>query len=132
MNEHVRKHYNTFREEGFRASTALDYALIEDKWEDLGNEGLVRLQIEPDESPDMSWVADLPKHDGDAIWRMVERDGTWGIIGEYKCPCCGEWTQADSCWGFIGEDWLHSGYDMDIKAETIKKVEEGRKCAAGC
>jgi len=60
----------------------------------------------------------------------VERDGVWGIVGEYKCPTCGAWTHADSVWGFVGDDWQFSGYDVDVMAETLERAKHG--CEKGC
>lgn len=44
----------------------------------------------------------------------INRDGVWGMIAEYECSCCGRWTEADSVWGFIGDDWKGSGYEADL------------------
>ena len=44
----------------------------------------------------------------------VEAEGVCGIIGQYKCPACGKWEDADSVWGFVGSDWLGSGHDEDV------------------
>jgi len=52
----------------------------------------------------------------------VDSEGIWGIVGEYQCPTCGSWVAADSCWGFIGNDWAGSGYDEDIMAATLDAV----------
>ena len=47
----------------------------------------------------------------------VNRDGVWGVIGEYWNGR--EWVHVDSCWGFIGDDWRESGYDADIMRSTL-------------
>jgi hypothetical protein len=50
----------------------------------------------------------------------------WGIIGEYFD---GEkWQHADSCFGFVGEDWKYSGYDTDIMQVTLNAIKEARVC----
>lgn len=105
------------------------------RWEQAESEGLVRLQIEPD------YDADLANLEGDCydpgvnpdiqphilarqrkeFFESVDREGVWGIIGQYRCPCCGNWQDAGSCWGFVGHEW--SGYDLDIMAATLERVE---------
>ncbi len=47
----------------------------------------------------------------------IANDGVWGVIGEYWHQ--GAWQHADSCFGFIGNDWEGSGHDHDIMAETL-------------
>jgi hypothetical protein len=56
----------------------------------------------------------------------VERDGVWGVVGEFFDG--EEWQHADSCFGFIGDDWKDSGYDVDIMASTLRQAKE-RACA---
>lgn len=52
----------------------------------------------------------------------VNRDGVWGLVSQYKCPTCQEWIDADSCWGFIGDDWKDSGIDLDLKWSALDKA----------
>jgi hypothetical protein len=55
----------------------------------------------------------------------IERDGVWGVVGEYKadvCPTCGrggEWVHGGSCWGFVGDDWKDDA-DVGIMEETLE------------
>lgn len=56
----------------------------------------------------------------------VNRDGVWGVVGEYFDG--EDWQHADSCYGFIGEDWKDSGYDTDIMRSTLKQAKEVRVC----
>ena len=56
----------------------------------------------------------------------VNREGVWGIVGEYFD---GErWRHADSCFGFVGDDWKNSGYDTDIMRATVDASEDARVC----
>jgi hypothetical protein len=56
----------------------------------------------------------------------VNAEGVWGIIGEYFD---GEaWQHADSCFGFVGDDWKHSGYDTDIMRETLDAAHNVKVC----
>jgi hypothetical protein len=58
----------------------------------------------------------------------VNRDGVWGIVGEFFDG--EEWQHADSCFGFIGEDWKDSGYDTNIMASTLEQAKNTRVCRA--
>lgn len=96
----------------------------------------MRLQVEPDDSVDLDnligdafdpnvnqaikpeKLKEQKQHEIDRI----NRDGVWGVISEYKCPACGSWKTADSCWGFIGDDYKDSGYDLDVMEETLNKL----------
>jgi hypothetical protein len=51
----------------------------------------------------------------------VGQEGIYGIIGMVKEH--GEWTSIDSIFGFVGKDFLRSGYDQDILNTLVKKVE---------
>ena len=109
-------------------------------WDTLKAEGKVRLRIEPDEHASLEDLegdmfnpkvnGDIPeaqlKEDREAFIERVNRDGVWGMIGEYWN---GEaWEHADSSWGFIGDDWSDNGYDDDIKAATIKAYKKQKHC----
>ncbi|MEN6534494.1 MAG: hypothetical protein ABFD89_12575 [Bryobacteraceae bacterium] len=119
-------------------------ARIREAWEKAEDAGLVRLRVEPDESTDLdNLLGDVfnPEANPDIDPKRLEqekqheidrinRDGVWGVIGEYKaavCPACGRggnWEHADSCWGFIGNDWEGSGYDLDIMEETLAQLAQ--------
>ena len=56
----------------------------------------------------------------------VNREGVWGIIGEFFD---GEtWRHADSCFGFVGDDWKDCGYDTDIMRVTLNEARDARVC----
>ena len=56
----------------------------------------------------------------------VNSDGVWGVIGEYFD---GEtWQQADSCFGFVSDDWKGSGYDVDIMRQTLDAARTVKLC----
>ena len=113
-------------------------ARVRAAWEKAEDAGLVRLRVEPDETYDLVDLLgdcydpkvnpDIPpdKLARERRWEMerIERDGVWGVVGEYKtdvCPTCGrggEWKHGDSGWGFVGDDWKDDA-DVDIMAETL-------------
>lgn len=123
MIERIRTDYRLRRKQGERAHVALYSARTEVMFDILAHRGLVRLTLSPDEDIDLTWLDQdhYSKQYRDEQIERVNRDGSWGIIGEFKTRE-GEWEHADSCWGFIGDDWCDSGYDSDIKTATIKAL----------
>lgn len=59
--------------------------------------------------------------------KRVEREGAYGIVGEYR-TLTGEWERVDSVWGFVGDDWRNSGYDIDIMAATMDAYTHNVSC----
>lgn len=113
---------------------------VRQDWEGAKSKGLVRLRVEPSVNawssddlfgdtfnPDVVDIdpAELKRQEKAAIDR-ANREGVNGIIGEYKCTCCGQWVQADSVWGFVGDDWKGSGYDLDVMSITLGELEDAR------
>jgi hypothetical protein len=102
--------------------------------------GNVRLRLVPDEMcsfEDLEGDCFNPKANPDTpasrlerdrkeFMEKVKREGVWGVIGEYFD---GEkWQHADSCFGFVGDDWKSSGYDTDIMRATLDEVKDARVC----
>ena len=50
----------------------------------------------------------------------ANRDGVWGYIAEYFDGKT--WNEAWSCWGFVGNDFEGSGYDIDALNMLIDAV----------
>lgn len=108
-------------------------------WEEAGDS--VRLRVEPDytfypedlmgdaynpeANPDINPTL-LEKQKKEFIQRC-EREGIYFLIGEYECPCCGEWTVADSVGGFVGDDWKGSRHDIDIMNTTVEAYRESKR-----
>lgn len=117
------------------ANHALRSAKTRQAWQereasDIGDPeaGQVRLRILPDEVSsvdDLLGDIDLPKWREKQIER-INRDGACGIVGEYFDG--EEWQQADSVWGFIGDDWQNSGYDVDIMQSALDKATALKMC----
>lgn len=150
MNARIRKqalkYYQESRKQGAPALGAWTYAVrkaqVNAHWDRKESAGLVRMTIEPDElcsyddlagdmfnpkaNPDInpSLIAKQEKEFKDRI----DRDGVWGIVTEYFD---GEaWQQADSCWGFVGDDWKDSGYDIDAKEAALDALTSVKHCKA--
>ena len=144
--------YQRERATGFPAKWALSNARTRMEWEKHEvakysrgqpidpQRGDVRLRMVPDEmcsledlegdcfdskaNPDIS--ASKLHRDREEFIAKVNREGVWGIIGEYFD---GEaWKHADSCFGFVGDDWKNSGYDTDIMRATLDEATDARIC----
>jgi hypothetical protein len=114
-------------------------AEIVSKFEALEDQGFVRLHLEPDYCSTFEDLAgDTYDIDSNASTvnggertikaqekaerERIDRDGVWGLIGQVKCSECGQWKDIDSVWGFVGEDWKDSGYDVDIMAACVDSL----------
>ena len=144
--------YQRERASGFQAKWALSNARTRFEWDkhevgeySSGNpidpkRGNVRVRVVPDELcslDDLEGDCFNPKANPDNSASRLERDrkefiekvnaeGVWGIIGEYFD---GEaWQTADSCFGFVGDDWKHSGYDTDIMHGTLHAAHNIKVC----
>jgi len=91
--------------------------------------GLVRINIEPDQEFDDSFVDTWTnvsegrrKRIKENLWAEIDRDGVWGMVGEYNM--FGQWVPTDSCWGFIGTDLENNEYRIDIMDNTIKSFRK--------
>lgn len=123
--------YREERAKGWPARTAINNARTLIAWHALEATGAVRLRVEPDCDPyDASYVDtwdDVPSTQRERIKTEIlnraDDEGVWGIVGEYRTPD-GDWEHADSCWGFIGNDWRDSGYDTDTMSATIDAARE--------
>lgn len=113
---------------------ALRHAKIKDAFATLENVDLVHLKWVPDNYCDMkelkgdSYNPDVNPDIRPSILKrqekefeaQVEREGVWGLIGEYYNGS--EWVHADSCFGFVGQD-AHD-YEFGIMSTTLKALTE--------
>jgi len=97
--------------------------------------GSVRLRVVPDDCvsfDDLEGDTFNPKVNNDVplarlereqkqFREKVNREGVWGVIGEYWDG--EEWVHVDSCFGFVGDDWKESGYDIDIMRATLDAMK---------
>lgn len=117
------KEYFRLRALGWEARHAFNCAKINVAWDKLEDEGLVRFRTAPEECMTLDDVIGEGADDKTRklIEARAERDGVWGIIGEFKNES-GAWEQASSVWGFIGNDWEDSWSDTDVKQETMEQL----------
>lgn len=135
MNDKTRKLYNALRKQGWAAQFALSAAKTQVEFDDNEN---VRLVVVPDELCSMDDLKgdifnpeanpDIPasrlEREEKEFEEKVNREGVYGLVGEYRCPHCGEWKHADSCWGFVGDDY--DGYKYDCMAATLKALKNAK------
>lgn len=128
------KLYLKFRKLGYSPSQALRAAKITMKWHLAESRGRVGLDILPD--TDVSFdnltgdcfnpkynlgiSATNLKRQEKAFLDKVNNDGVWGIVGYAYVGKYGTRKDIDSCWGFVGDDWRNSGYDLDIMQATLE------------
>lgn len=140
MNRYIKKVYLNERKQGWQAHIALSHARTSYAWHHLSDAGLVRLMVYEDaEGYDDSFIdtwKDISEKERNKLHAQIadriNNEGVWGIVGEYKSPHTGEWINADSCWGFIGDEWRNSGYDSDIRASTIRQLTSELKARCSC
>lgn len=130
MNPWTRHEYNRLRALGWTASDALRSARIKDRFSDLENDGLVKLELEPEcDFYDDSYLEscgltpDRLAREREDLRNRIERDGHWILVAYYRADDESEWIAADSCGGFIGDDWKDSGYDTDLRSAAIDAIE---------
>lgn len=151
-NKELLRLYQRERAKGFQAKWALSNARTRLEWDKHEvaeyssgepidpKRGDVRLRVVPDETcslEDLEGDSFNPKanpnipasrlqRDREDFIAKVNRDAVWGIIGE--CFDGEAWQHADSCFGFVGNDWQGSGYDTDIMRATLDAAKNARVC----
>lgn len=120
-----------------QAKRAWNDAKFQAEWDRLESAELVRLNIVPDTCADVDDLLgdtfnpvanpDIPaarlERERAAEIERINRDGVYGVIGEFRPTTNGAWIESDSCYGFVGDDWKGSGYDLDIMRTTIDALK---------
>ena len=128
MNSWIRAEYDRLRKAGWPASDALRAARTKDAFDDLENEGIVKLEAEIDpEGHDPSYVdtwTDRPQAWRDRTKKEISErassEGTWGIVAYARASEDAVWEEVYSCWDFVGTDWKDSGYDVDARLAAVE------------
>lgn len=148
MNATVEKEYKRLRKSGERASQAIYAARIIAEWEELdgvavfegdpyddSQDSRVRILIRVDDDPStamdfdcgiLGCEQDCRIHKAEA--RRIERNGVVGIEGQYRSSLEADWVHADSVYGFVGDDWKDSGYDVDVMSQTLEALTHFSGC----
>lgn len=129
----MRSEYTRLRRIGWRASEAFRAAKTKENFDALNvgenNEdpdGLVRFRIVEDLDGSTDVNFDGTEKEIEKVRERANQLGLWGIVGEYRLTPTSGWWPADSVWGFVGDDWRDSGYDVDIMANTLKALEDAQ------
>ena len=86
---------------------------------DAERSGRVEFHTRPDDCPDLSFLEQDCFSDVRAEqYSRANDEGTWGIFVTV------DGTEVDAVYGFIGEDWQDSGYDVDLKRTALSLIEE--------
>lgn len=124
MNPRLKHEYLRLRRKDWAAEQAWRAAKVNDAWADAEEDGLVRVRAEVDECLTLEDLAgdNATARELGELQARCEQDGVWFYITEYLDPVDG-WTTADGCGGFVGDDWIDSGYDVDMKAAALDALE---------
>jgi len=128
MNPAVLTEYRRLRGVYHSAKAALDAARVNVAFDAAAAQGLVALRVVADhDTYDASFVDTWDLSSGrrarikKEILRRADDEGVWGVVALAKGPC-GHLHETDSCWGFIGNEWRDSGYDVDFKRAALAAV----------
>ncbi len=140
LNKTALSEYRRLRKLGWAAKWAYVSARTKAAWDAMGGftyepggyfvVGPIRLILQPEqECYDDSYIDtwdDLSEKKREKykleLQDRISRNGVWCLVGEYWDGS--EWVHADSCGGFIGDDWKDSGHDTDIMAMTISAYSD--------
>jgi len=126
----AKREYKRLRQLGWPARDAWRSAKVAERFAQLEDAGLVRLRTDVDLDPATVLDFDGTPRERQAVAKRADAVGVWGLVAEARCPHCESWHVVDSCWGFVGEDYLDSGYDSDLMRAAIDAVDDGTRRAA--
>jgi hypothetical protein len=139
MDPRICSEYQRLRGKGWRAADAMRAARVNVAFDEAEEEGLVRFRVEPECEPYDSSYVDTWEESPARAQRIkrelddrIERDGHWYIAADVLC--CAEhdhWSRVDGVGGFIGEDFIDSGYDVDVREAALHAVCERLQKADG-
>jgi len=107
------------------AAQAWRAAKINMAWEAAEHAELVRVNPLVDECCSVEDLAgtEATQEEINRVEARCNNEGVWDYHTEYFDPVEG-WTFADQCGGFIGDDWIDSGYDVDMKEAALAALEQ--------
>jgi hypothetical protein len=111
-------------------------AEVNEAWDEAGDS--VRFRVEwyqyidiedllgdtytPELHPDIPYAQIMRERKAEI--ERIEREGTAYIAADYYDPLRREWILADSCGGFVGNEWEDSGDDLYIKMSAVHALRE--------
>lgn len=134
MEASIIREYRRFRANDPRlsASFALGMARTITEWEVLEAQGVVKIEAEEDSEPyDFgNLLDDMNEREAEEYKEKVLSDGVFGVVGSFKCSCCGNWEESDSVWSCAGYNDvlspLENYYVPDIMAQTIEAYKKSK------
>lgn len=127
MNPHVLREYARLRKLDWSAVQAMRSAKIRDVFTNLEAQDLVRFAVEADdEQYDMSFIdawderPSVKKRYKKEIAARLDREGHNCLVTYSRASDDEPWEHADSCGGFVGDDWKDSGTDFDLMLAAIE------------
>lgn len=136
MDTNLKRNYFRFRHQGGivgkDAEQALRNARTLERWNELEEQGRVRLRAEPEEEGYFDTYGEpYNAKERQAIIDQIEMNGCFRVISEYKesCEACGhdEWCHADSIGMCIYNDPLspfENCYVIDLMASAIEQADQ--------
>lgn len=126
-----RRTYPKFRKEGYSALGAWKLAKLLARVDaECESERLVFATL-PDEGGDLSWLDQTDEQMGRGFQasakrerERADRDGCWGLVAYIRVSPDHKWEEADSLWGFIGDDVLEPYAFEQVAAEALAKLED--------
>lgn len=132
------REFQRLRCKDWKFADAYRTARIYSEFTALENQGLVKLDVEPDllmydDSYIDTWT-DKSKRQREeekkALWERIERMGVWGVVTYFRTDIDREWLLVEAVWGFIGNDWKDSGYDTDLMNAAVQAYKNEPGLAA--
>lgn len=127
-NDIVTKEYNRLRSKDWIASAAFRAASIHARFTQYEGK-FVKLSCEPeidwyDDSYIDSWDCSEQekKRFKKELADRIEREGHWILAAYCRVDESNRWEMVDSVGGFIGDDFIDSGYDVDLKRAALKEL----------
>lgn len=149
MKASIRNEYARLRKAGWIARWALSHAKTMDHFATLEAHNLVRLEWHPDHDATIEDLGgdtyrpechpDIPEsrimREKKEFIELVEREGAWGLVGQYSVDGGKTWNDGGSIWGLVGQE--DTGYESDIIDETVEALrkalkERCPKCRQAC
>lgn len=131
MDPSVLKYYKRYRAKNYPAHSAMYLAKVRAAWDVAESNGLVRVRAEVeidcyDDSYIDTWdVSDAKKERyRKEVYDRIDREGYWIYFTEYRLTDDEPWEVAESCGGFIGEDWIDSGCDIDMMVAALDALDK--------
>lgn len=122
--------YRRLRKAGWTASMAFRAASTLEAFVELLKQELVKIEVDPDDydaSYIDTWTDKSESYRERArkeVQRRLEQDGAWSVSVWARASTEDDFELVDSVGGFLGDDWMDSGYDVDLREAAIAWVEE--------